>query len=493
MKKIFCYVFLLVSTPLFAQKETNHWVLGEYVGLDFNFEEPVVFSSSLNTHYSTVSISDGATGELLFYSDGLTIWNKEHEVMRNGYNISGSSPRFFQHCIAVPVPSRPAKYYLFTLAESTGERLQHRLFYSVIDMSLDNGRGGVAETQKNVDTHMTSLAAKITAIPHANNNDYWLVTHSVVGNEFYVNLISKDGILPPDTVRLGSSYEVRPVDEEVTGYIKASPNGRKIAVSHLFSRDFEVIMGDPVEDGWPFELFDFDPTTGKITTPVYLGHFIRQAGISFSPDNSKLYLLGIDDKDFFHQFDLNPGNVLASKTGLFQQDPSIRGTVVGAIGEAMEIGIDGKIYFGGGSYSFPRKNALGVIHNPNAKGIDCNFQKVTFPLEPFQKFSFGLPNSIQSTFNNITPSRNPNIPCSDQAVYGLYPNPGSDLITVEVPERCFVPYKLSVYNSLGQRLSGYFIDRAGAIPIRVQDLSPGLYFVVLDLPGQRVVHRFLKI
>ena len=75
MKQIFCYVFLLVSTPLFAQKETNHWVLGEYVGLDFNFEEPVIFSSSLNTRYSTVSISDGATGELLFYSDGLTIWN----------------------------------------------------------------------------------------------------------------------------------------------------------------------------------------------------------------------------------------------------------------------------------------------------------------------------------------------------------------------------------------------------------------------------------
>ena len=61
MKKIFCYVFLLVYTPLFAQKETNHWVLGEYVGLDFNFEEPVVFSSSLNTNYCTVSIFDGAT------------------------------------------------------------------------------------------------------------------------------------------------------------------------------------------------------------------------------------------------------------------------------------------------------------------------------------------------------------------------------------------------------------------------------------------------
>ena len=495
MKKLSPSLVLLftITTVVFAQKEANHWVIGEYAGLDFNPGEPVVFSSQVNTRFSPVSISDRTTGELLFYSDGLTLWNRDHEVMLNGNDINGSAPRFFQHCIAVPLPSDPSRYYLFTLAASTGEQLYHRLFYSVIDMSLDNGRGGVVEPLKNVDADMTLLAAKITAIPHANDKDYWLVTHSAVGNEFYVNLVTEAGIQQPDTVATGSSYEVRPPRERVTGYIKASPNGQKIAVSHFFTRP-PAPYTDPVEDGWPFEVFDFDPATGKITSPVYLGHFIYQAGISFSPDNSKLYLLGIDDKDVFHQFDINAENMIASKTELFLQNPGLQGKVgLGILGEAMEIAINGKIYLGGGNYSFQEVNVLLVIHDPNAKGFDSDIDSVSFPLQPFQKFSFGLPNSIQSTFDNITPNRNPNVPCSDHTLYSLYPNPASGFITIKMPERCFAPYTLSIYNSLGQALSRYFMNRPGDIPVRIHNLSPGLYFVVLDLPSQRVVQRFIKI
>ncbi|MCG8389792.1 MAG: T9SS type A sorting domain-containing protein [Cytophagales bacterium] len=493
MKLFFFCISLLVSTSLLAQKEANHWVIGEFVGLDFNPGEPVVFSGQANTQFSTVSISDKNSGELLFYSDGLTIWNRDHEVMLNGNDINGSAPRFFQHCIAVPLPSDPSRYYLFTLAASTGEQLYHRLFYSVIDMSLDDGRGGVVEPLKNVNADMTLLAAKIMAIPHANDKDYWLVTHSVTGNDFYVSLVNDNGILPPDTIRLGSFYETRPVDVETTGYIKASPNGKKIAVSHLFSRDAGVNTGDPIEDGWPFELFDFDPAIGEITSPVYLGHFIRQAGISFSPGNSKLYLLGIDNEDFFHQFDLNSEDILASKTGLFEQNPRIRGTVIGVISEAMEIAINGKVYLGGGSYPFPENNALGVIHNPNAKGVDCDFQRVTFPLGPFQRFSFGLPNSIQSTFDNITSNRNPNVPCNDNTLYVLYPNPASDVMTLEVPERCFGPYKLSIYSSLGQRICRHAVDRQVFGPIDVKNFKSGLYFAVLEFADARIVKQFVKL
>ena len=66
----------------FAQKEANIWYFGYHAGLDFNDGSPVVlYDGKTEQTYSYASISD-SNGNLLFYTDGATIYNKQHKQMR---------------------------------------------------------------------------------------------------------------------------------------------------------------------------------------------------------------------------------------------------------------------------------------------------------------------------------------------------------------------------------------------------------------------------
>ena len=71
----------------FAQKEANVWITGDDYGLDFNYGRFRVFDREAfgsNVAATSVSISDKKTGELLFYSDGANVWDKNFNIMPNG-------------------------------------------------------------------------------------------------------------------------------------------------------------------------------------------------------------------------------------------------------------------------------------------------------------------------------------------------------------------------------------------------------------------------
>ena len=85
MKKfILVVLFLFVKVVIFAQGETNIWYFGNKAGLDFNSGSPVaLLDSQMNTREGCATISNSA-GQLLFYTDGITVWNKNHIEMPNG-------------------------------------------------------------------------------------------------------------------------------------------------------------------------------------------------------------------------------------------------------------------------------------------------------------------------------------------------------------------------------------------------------------------------
>jgi len=78
-------IFLLfLSLNMFAQKEAAIWYFGDGAGLDFNNGSPVALTDGqLSTIEGCSTISD-ANGSLLFYTDGITIWNRNHDIMVNG-------------------------------------------------------------------------------------------------------------------------------------------------------------------------------------------------------------------------------------------------------------------------------------------------------------------------------------------------------------------------------------------------------------------------
>ena len=102
LSKYLKYFILILSVQYtIAQKEATHWYFGEKAGLDFTSGSPVVVTNgALRTDEGCATISD-ATGKLLFYTDGSTVWNRNHHIMPTGTGLLGNSTST-QSAIIVP-------------------------------------------------------------------------------------------------------------------------------------------------------------------------------------------------------------------------------------------------------------------------------------------------------------------------------------------------------------------------------------------------------
>src|SRR3970040_2481571 len=99
----FIFILFILATPSFAQKEAAIWYFGNYAGLDFNSGNPVALTNGkLVTKEGCTTISD-KDGNLLFYTDGSLVYNKNHQVMPNGYGLQGHNSST-QSAIIVPKP-----------------------------------------------------------------------------------------------------------------------------------------------------------------------------------------------------------------------------------------------------------------------------------------------------------------------------------------------------------------------------------------------------
>ena len=92
MKKFHLLLLLFFALKSFSQKEANIWYFGEKAGLDFNTSPPTALTNGeINTSEGCSSFSD-EDGNLLFYSDGITVWDKNHDIMK--YEDGSDRERF---------------------------------------------------------------------------------------------------------------------------------------------------------------------------------------------------------------------------------------------------------------------------------------------------------------------------------------------------------------------------------------------------------------
>ena len=90
MRKSAILTFLLIVQLMsFGQRTTYNWFFGDSVGLSFLTSPPTfVGGSSMNTAEGCSSISD-SLGNLLFYTDSQTVWNRNHDTLANGNELCG--------------------------------------------------------------------------------------------------------------------------------------------------------------------------------------------------------------------------------------------------------------------------------------------------------------------------------------------------------------------------------------------------------------------
>src|SRR5687767_12623599 len=102
--------FFLVLIPLvigynivYAQREADNWYFGGGAGISFKSGAPVALTDGvINQSEGVATISD-ANGKLLFYTDGATIWNRDHAIMQNGTSLNGDN-QSAQSGVIVPMP-----------------------------------------------------------------------------------------------------------------------------------------------------------------------------------------------------------------------------------------------------------------------------------------------------------------------------------------------------------------------------------------------------
>ena len=376
MKKLF---FLLLFTVFVqqaqAQNEAAIWYFGENAGVDFSSGSPVALTDgALHTIEGSATISD-VNGNLLFYTDGITIWNRNHDPMPNGTGLNGD-PSSTQSAIIVPKSDEPNIYYVFTVDDIGGP---HGLQYNVVDMNLDGGLGDVT-AQKHVPLQ-SLVSEKITAVEHSNGNGIWVITRSFGGNTFYSYLVNAAGVshIPVTTTNMGIALPQN--DSGSQGYLKASPDGRLLA------------SASPT--GGYLELFRFDPANGTVSNPISLQDYMDDNwyslyvyGVEFSSNSRVLYA---SSRGNVFQFDIsNYDQAAIVASGLLVTPLQTLPPYVGAL----QMAIDGKIYT---TRSY--RNHLNVINDPNVLGMGCNFQEHAISLgETERRGVLGLPPFITSFF-----------------------------------------------------------------------------------------------
>ena len=148
-KYIVILFFIFICNYSFAQpnKRTNHWFFANNISIDFNTGEPVKGNpcpiDSLG--WGSSSIMSDTNGNLLFYSDGFYVYNKNNEKMQNSWAgldyVQGA-----QSALCMPKPGSDSLYYVFTANKFDRIYNQPLNFYHTIDMSLNDGLGAIMDT-----------------------------------------------------------------------------------------------------------------------------------------------------------------------------------------------------------------------------------------------------------------------------------------------------------------------------------------------------------
>ncbi len=378
----------------FVSHEADTWYFGAQAGISFaGGGDPVAINNSaMRQHEGSAVISDRVTGDLLFYTNGETVWNSDHTVMDGGTGLLGHSTST-QTALIVPRPGTDREYYLFTVGAGTYVNGNNNGFrYTEVDLTQNGGLGAV--TSRN-NLLLQKSAEKLTATRHCNGRDYWVLVHgweNAASTRFFAYLVTPDGIQAPVTSSLGTAYRN---GNDLQGVFKFSPDGSLLAVTSSGPQTLEF--------------FEFDRKTGVVSNQRLITTGSNFYGIEFSRSGSYLYTttLPAGTASVLSQFDLSSG------------DPAtIRGTAVELYrngrswpGAQLQMGPNGKIYA-----SFFREDHLGVINEPELPGIAANYVSAGVDLNG-ARTEYGLPNFIQANLfyeqNESAADALLNFPCEE--------------------------------------------------------------------------------
>ncbi|KAF0200219.1 MAG: PKD domain-containing [Bacteroidetes bacterium] len=389
-------LFLLgLSFPLLAQvnrcsyvipRHTDNWLFAQNAGLlfdasgDVSANNPSGNNLSFGINFATFS---DESGNLLFYTNGRSVYNSNNVQINYGPLLSGS---YASSTSIVPNPSSPNQFYIFTTSDIVNNSANDStsgLNFSMVDMSQGSG-GAVVQHNRHL---LDRCIYGVSAVEASDKSGFWVVTRGLENNSFYSFKVTSEGVDTNAVIspNLGSVISSDPNLQEGIGILKISPDGKRIAYSSF--------------GGQFVELFNFDSSTGEVSGPAikivppqhFVTPYIGPYSIEFSPDGSKLFVIVIffndQSNNRIYQYDIN----LSMKETWLNDSPMAQNPT------ALQLARDGKIYV-----SRAGSAHIGVIGAPNRPDISCNYTEdwILVPGAPGVLKRNAFPTFVQSYFNN---------------------------------------------------------------------------------------------
>lgn len=491
MSKLRLSILIILVTPnlLLSQNQDKVWMMGygccnpNFTGINMDFRSGSLVISSVQRYFNFAETNGqmcDSAGNFIFSSNGIYVSNALDDTMLNG---SGLNPSDYtsahllyglhipQANLVIPMPGDPTKYYLFH--ETSDDRFNtyatFYLYYSIIDMALDGGLGGVI--QKNtVLLHDSLVEGELTACKHANGRDWWLLSHKFESDTFYKFLVTPSGIQGPWIDETGSWRT------NYFGQTVFSPDGSKFAYY------------EPNSD---LDIWDFDRCSGVLSNLIHvdINDSMGAGGATFSRNGRYLYVSSVN---FVYQFDMMATDIPLSQITVAIYDGFFNGSGFPTQFYQMLLAPDDKIYINSpsGVYDYH------VINYPDSAGLACDLQQHSIHLPGY---SVSLPNHpnyflgpISGSVCDSLTSDVPNIPSLIQS-FNIFPNPTRNILYITQGKKELIE-SINIFNSIGQKQAITYtsINNQEYLEVNTSLLSQGIYFLEMFTDKQKIVKRFIK-
>jgi len=459
---------LMITFTTYSQLQNANWYFGNQTGLNFNdgTSSPTILDDGvMNTIGGSVTVSD-EYGNLLFYTNGVNVWNRDHQIMPDGSGLNGSAT-VSQSVVVLQEPNDNSKYYIVT--NQGLETGSNGLSYSYLDTDAEDQLGNVDAAQKNVQL-LPYASEKLTAVFNPDDSTYWLIsfapsTDPTVSDTFYSFKVDGSGI----NLATQSTFSFRHLPNKTFsgGQMKISPDLETIAMVHN-TASTHARYG--LQGCQSLYTFDFDDETGEVSAlkESFMVADLNYFGLEFSPNSDFLYV------STTHEFsDLSVYPIVESEVGRIHQifykdigqvNPGCSTLIYEGPDPiySMQLGLYRKIYVVNSSGN------LSTINAPDSPGILANYIHESIDLTG--KAMKGLPQLVP--YNNIVGES------ADTKVYTILNNPFNAVLNLQFHVKG--RFKLRLYDIFGKKVKE---DDAGIkiknqiIKIKADSFSPGIYFL----------------
>ncbi len=485
---------LFFAISISAQIKHDYvWIFGHPAGnppverfginfMDFNGDEERIYKDNeIENDFwlSNTSMSD-EDGNLLFYSNGCYIVDVSHEIMENGDGLNPGNIHesmcptggysTTRGLLSIPLPNHNGKYSIFHEAETLSQTppfvFANLLYYSVIDIELNGGLGSVVEKNQIIlEDHFQG--GNLHAVKHSNNDDWWVIHTRNGDNKFFKILFTENGIEFIMEQNIGMPFDSA---SPSSGQAVFSPDGSKLATFNKIDQVY---------------LYDFERSTGELSNFQHYmptDSIIGLGGVAFSPNNRFLY---VSAQFNIYQYDLWAPDIEASKVEVGTYDYFFEDDIIPTTFYLMQLAPDCRIYI-----IVPNTSRyMHIIHNPNEKGLACNFEQraiklpgknpISQPNFPNYRLGTGYPVCDSSIVLTASP-----VIFEAAEVVKLYPNPVQNDLYLELFEPFRKSGELVLFNQMGQAVSKFeIIIGQTDMNFSVVNLESGIYFFRLTEEG----------